>query len=238
AGWHHARILVGPADAGTHVANAKFYVDDMVNAAFSHDLPAGNVGFNSIHTLACTVFQPAASETAGFFDDVTFQAANDPYIVEQPVSRTNAYLTTATFTVVAMGTSYQWQKDGHSIAGATSATLTLNGVSSLNEGSYTCVVTGANGSLTSSAATLTVNGSPPLLTATLVGQKVVITWTGSYPLLSPAALRHERHGALHRGDGRNQSLHQQPALGLAPLLRAGAIGNLHPTRKLVSIANG
>jgi hypothetical protein len=184
AGWHHARILVGPADAGTHVANAKFYVDDMVNIAFSHDLPAGNVGFNAIHTLACTVFQPAASETAGFFDDVTFQAANDPYIVEQPVSATTNYGNSVTFTVVAMATSYQWQKNGHSIGGATNATLTLNGVSSLDEGAYTCVVSGANGSLTSSAATLTVSGSPPFLTATLVGQKVVITWTGSYPLLS------------------------------------------------------
>jgi hypothetical protein len=100
------------------------------------------------------------------------------------VSVTTNYGATATFTVVAMATSYQWQKNGFNINGATSATLTLNSVSSLNEGTYTCVVTGANGSLTSSAATLTVSGSPPFLTAALVGQKVVITWAGSYPLLS------------------------------------------------------
>jgi hypothetical protein len=183
-GWHHARILVGPADPATHVASAMFFVDDMSNAAFSHDLPAGSVGFNAIHMVSASIFAPQTTGTAGFWDDVSFQAANDPYIVQQPVSRTNDYLTTATFTVVAMGTSYQWQKDGHSIGGATSATLTLNAVSSLDEGTYTCVVTGANGSIPSSAATLTVSGSPPILTATLVGQKVVITWAGSYPLLS------------------------------------------------------
>jgi hypothetical protein len=57
-------------------------------------------------------------------------------------------------------------------------------VSSRDEGSYTCMVTGANGSLTSSAATLTVLGSPPFLTATQVGQNVVIAWSGAHPLLS------------------------------------------------------
>ena len=184
AGWHHARILVGPAEADTHVANARFYVDDMVTAAFSHDLPPGNVGFNSIHTLACSVFPPASSETAGFFDALTFEAANDPNIIEQPVSVTTNYGANASFSVVAMATSYQWQKNGSGIGGATSAILTLNAVSSLDDGAYTCVVSGVNGSFSSSPATLTVIGSPPFLTATLAGQKVVIAWAGSYPLLS------------------------------------------------------
>jgi len=163
-GWHHARILVGPPDAGTHVANARFYVDDMMNTAFSHDLTAGHVGFNAIHTLACTVFN-SASETAGFFDDVTFRAVNDPFIFEQPLSLTNDYGTTATFTVVAMATSYQWQKNSVIINGATNATLALTSVSLRDAGTYTCIVTGANGSVPSSAATLTVAGSPPYITS-------------------------------------------------------------------------
>ena len=182
--WHHARIVVGPADPATQVANVGFFIDDMSNAAFSMALPAGHVGFNAIHMVGATIFAGGASETSGFFDDVSFQAVNDPCIVQQPVSLTNDYLTTATFTVVAMGTSYQWLKNGSAITGATSSTLTLNSVSSRDAASYTCVVTGANGSLTSSAATLTVNGSPPILTGTLLGQKVVITWAGAYPLLS------------------------------------------------------
>lgn len=183
-GWHHARILVGPANPATHVATVQYFVDDMSAIAFSHGLPASNVGFNAIHMVSCSVFPPQASATAGFWDDVTFQAVNDPYIVQQPVSVTTNYGDSVTFTVAAMAASYQWQKNGHDIGGATGATLTLNAVSSLDEGAYTCVVSGANGSLTSSAATLTVIGSPPFLTATLVGQKVVIKWTGSYTLLS------------------------------------------------------
>jgi hypothetical protein len=156
AGWHHARILVGPADPATHVANVKFFVDDMSNPAFSHDLPAGSVGFNAIHMMSCSLFPPQTSSSAGFWDDVSFQAVNDPYIVQQPVSLTNDFGTTATFTVAAMASSYQWKKDGVNINGATSATLTLNSVSLQDVGSYTCVVTGANGSVTSSPATLTV----------------------------------------------------------------------------------
>jgi hypothetical protein len=164
-GWHHARIVVGPADPGTHVANVLFFVDDMSNAAFSHALPAANVGFNSIHLMACSVFSPATSETAGYFDALTFQAVNDPYIVQQPVSLTNDFGTTATFTVVAMATGYQWQKNGVSINGATNAALTLNSVSLHDAGTYTCVVTGANAPVNSDAATLTVNGGPPYITS-------------------------------------------------------------------------
>ncbi len=183
-GWHHARIVVGPADPATHGATAAFFVDDMSNLCFSHLLPGTNVGFNSIHMLACSIFAPAAGETAGFFDNVSFQAVNDPYIVQDPVSLTNNYGTTATFSVVAMGTGYQWYKDNAFMAGKTNATLVLNNVSALNQGSYKCMVTGANGTLTSAAATLTVIGSPPFLTATQVGSSVVVTWSGPYSLLS------------------------------------------------------
>jgi hypothetical protein len=164
-GWHHARIIVGPADPGTYVANVQFFVDDMSNAAFRHDLPQGNVGFNSIHLLACSIFAPATTETAGAFDALTFQAVNDPYIVQQPVSLTNDFGTTATFTVVGMAASYQWKRNGGDLAGATNATLTLNSVSLGDAGSYTCVLTGANGSIISSPATLTITGSPPYITS-------------------------------------------------------------------------
>ena len=166
-GWHHARILVGPADPATYIANVQFYVDDMTNAAFRHDLPPGSVGFNSIHLLACSIFAPATTETAGAFDTLTFQAVNDPYIVQQPVSLTNDFGTTAAFTVVGMAASYQWKRNGGDLTGATNATLTLNSVGLGDVGSYTCVLTGANGSITSSAATLTITGSPLYITSIL-----------------------------------------------------------------------
>jgi hypothetical protein len=183
-GWHHARILVGPADLATHVANVLFFVDDMTYPAFSRPLPAGNVGFNSLHFNGSTVYPPALSESAGYFDAVTFQAVNDPYIVQQPASVSTNYGSRVTFSVVAMATSYQWKKNGGVIGGATGSALALNSVSALDAGTYTCVVGGANGPLNSDPATLSVSGSPPVLNAALVGSSVVITWQGSNPLLS------------------------------------------------------
>ena len=179
-GWHHARIVVGPADPGTHVANVQFFVDDMSSAAFRHDLPPANVGFNSIHLLACSVFSPATSETAGYFDDLTFQAANDPYIVQQPASLTVDFGATAVFTVVGMATSYQWQKDNRIIDGATNATLTLSSVSLGDAGVYTCVLTGANAPITSTPATLTITGSPLYITSIVPnGANVILHFTAS-----------------------------------------------------------
>jgi hypothetical protein len=63
------------------------------------------------------------------------------------------------FNVTASGdgtVSYQWQKDTVNIGGATSSTLQITNVSSVNAGSYRCVVTAGCGSTTSNAAALTV----------------------------------------------------------------------------------
>jgi hypothetical protein len=63
------------------------------------------------------------------------------------------------FTVTASSPapqSYQWRKDGAAIAGATSATLALSNVQTSAAGSYSVVVSNAAGSVTSTAATLTV----------------------------------------------------------------------------------
>ena len=68
--------------------------------------------------------------------------------------------TDATFTVVGAGSgtlTYQWQKDGDDITGATSASYTVTAATAADAGSYTVVVTGDCGSVTSSASVLTVN---------------------------------------------------------------------------------
>jgi hypothetical protein len=63
---------------------------------------------------------------------------------------------------VASGTpapTYQWQKDGTSISGATSSTYSISSTASSDAGSYTVVVTNSAGSVTSSAATLAVTAA-------------------------------------------------------------------------------
>lgn len=86
-----------------------------------------------------------------------------PTITAQPASASVALGGSATFSVAASGPgpfAYQWRKDGTAIAGATSATLPLTGVTAGQAGSYSVVVTNAGGSVTSNAATLTVGAAP------------------------------------------------------------------------------
>ncbi len=108
-------------------------------------------------------------------------------ITVQPVSRTNAPLTTATFVTAAAGTPplfYQWYKDGvemvdgDGVAGATNDTLVLSPILHASAGDYQVVVTNASNSATSSVATLTVSGfvmNPVAPTNTLAGVPVSVT---------------------------------------------------------------
>ena len=71
----------------------------------------------------------------------------------------------ASFTVAASGApplSYQWQRNGTPIGGATSATYTLPTTTLTDSGAqFRAVVTNASGSATSNAATLTVVANQP-----------------------------------------------------------------------------
>ncbi len=93
-----------------------------------------------------------------------------PTITEQPANATIQVGATATFTVAATGTapiSYQWQRNGAAIAGATGTSYTTPAAVVGDSGAaFRAVATNAYGSATSNAATLTVNvvNTPPVLT--------------------------------------------------------------------------
>lgn len=81
-----------------------------------------------------------------------------PVITQQPTNQEITEGETLTLNVVATGaTGYQWKKGEENIPDATTATYTKEGATTADSGSYTCVVTGAGGSVTSNAATVTVN---------------------------------------------------------------------------------
>jgi hypothetical protein len=70
----------------------------------------------------------------------------------------------ATFTVSAGGSdplSFQWQKDGTDISGATAATFAISSVTLSDAGSYRCRVSNTVGVATSAAAVLNVTTAPP-----------------------------------------------------------------------------
>ena len=88
-----------------------------------------------------------------------------PDITTQPMSQQNVVPgTNVSFMVEAKGSdlTYLWQRNGVNLtddtkySGTTSATLTVMNVVKEDEGNFTCVVTNVVGSVTSSAAQLTV----------------------------------------------------------------------------------
>lgn len=99
--------------------------------------------------------------------------ASAPTITTQPASVSVAAGGTASFSVTASGTAplaYQWRKAGTAIAGATSATVSLSAVSASDAGSYDVVVSNTAGSVTSSAATLTVTTASGAVAPTITTQ--------------------------------------------------------------------
>ena len=87
--------------------------------------------------------------------------ATAPSITSQPSDGTLTAGQTATFTVTATGTaplSYQWQRNGSTLAGARDASYTTPATTLSDSGStFRVVVSNSAGSVTSNAAALTVN---------------------------------------------------------------------------------
>ena len=90
--------------------------------------------------------------------------ATAPVISTPPASQTVTIGRTASFTVAATGTgpfTYQWQKRGVAIAGATGASYVTPGTIAADNGAdYEVVVSNSRGPTTSAKAILTVNQSP------------------------------------------------------------------------------
>ncbi len=95
-----------------------------------------------------------------------------PSLTGQPVSQTITAGQTATFSVAGTGTapmSYQWQKNGAAISGATASTYQTPVTTVSDSGSlFTVVMSNSAGSVTSSGATLTVKS--PVVAPSITAQ--------------------------------------------------------------------
>lgn len=90
-----------------------------------------------------------------------------PTIAAQPANASVNPGQAATFSVTVTGTApftYQWRRDNAPISGATTASLTLNGIQAASAGVYSVVITNTAGTVTSTGATLVVN-TLPVITA-------------------------------------------------------------------------
>ena len=131
---------------------------------------SGAVGLVATHTWNCTVPSP-------------------PSITTHPTSQTKVVGDSVTFSVVASGTglSYQWQKGGANITGATGASYTKTNLQTTDGGSYACIVTNAGGSVTSNSATLTVNLAPPSITTHPSNQTKVVGESVTFSVVASGA---------------------------------------------------
>lgn len=115
-------------------------------------------------TFAVVVSNPAGSATSNAAMLTVNSAVLPPTIATQPLNQTVTAGQSATLSVAANGTAplaYQWQKNGVSLAGATSSTYTTAATTAADSGStFAVVVSNSAGSATSNAATLTVNNAP------------------------------------------------------------------------------
>jgi len=131
-------------------------------------LVVGNSGFN-LGRMKFEISGPAA-----------------PSITTQPANQTVIVGSAATFTVVATGTSpfsYQWQKNGTDISGATAASYTTPATSLADStATFHVVVTNSLGHVTSRDAVLTVNPAPvaPAITAQPQSITVSVGLTASF----------------------------------------------------------
>lgn len=132
-----------------------------------------------------------------------------PSVTTQPANRTVFAGQTATFSVTASGTaplSYQWRKNGASIAGATSATYTTPAETTSDSGAaFTVLVSNSAGNVTSNSATLTVNPDPtaPGITTQPASQTITAGLTATFSVTAagtaPLSYQWQKNGVAVSG---------------------------------------
>ena len=93
-------------------------------------------------------------------------APTAPVVTIQPVpaiTMVSGTVNTVVFTVAASGTpapTYQWQRNGVNVTGKTSPTYVLTNASDAQAGTFRCIVTNSQGSVTSNPSVLTFAAAP------------------------------------------------------------------------------
>jgi hypothetical protein len=197
--------VVSPAIAAQPVSrtvttgsSASFSVTATGTAPLSYQWMKNNANITGATTATYTIASAATTDAGSYSvrvsnsaGSVTSAAATltvntavvAPSISMQPVSQTVNAGANVSFMVTATGTaplSYQWMKNGAALTGKTTASLVLTSVSTAEAGSYTVKVSNSAGSVTSAAATLTVNPAPAVLSVAITSP------TNSQSFIAPA----------------------------------------------------
>jgi subtilisin-like proprotein convertase family protein len=191
---------------------------------------------SSMQTANAGVYSALISNSAGSTtsDSATISLASAPVLTTQPVSQTATAGTSVTFTAGASGApapTYQWQKGGVNISGATGTSYVIASAAAGDASTYTVVATNSAGSVTSAGAVLTVNpvNTAPTISAIanqttgpgaavgpisfIVGDaqtaagSLIVTGSSSNPTLLPAG------NIVFGGSGANRTVTLTPVAG-------------------------
>ncbi len=167
----------------------------------------------SRQALSKTIFVVLASILAGCAGVVSSNSSGGtpdmPAIAAQPTSQTVTAGQAATFGVTANGAAplgYQWRKNSTNIGGATAATYTTPATTASDNGTkFDVVVSNAKGSVTSSAATLTVNAAAvaPTITTQPASKTVTAGQTATFTVAAtgtaPLSYQWQKNGSAISG---------------------------------------
>lgn len=200
----------GPCHSFWYINGAGYY--GSVGSTISYTIPNTTLAMNgwtvSVNLYSCgsTGANAGYSQTAKL---TVNSATGAPSIDAQPANQTVTAGQTATFTVAATGTaplSYQWQKNGAAISGATSASYTTPATSTSDSGTaFKVVVTNSAGSATSNSATLTVNTAQvaPSITTQPANQTVTAGQAATFSVVAtgttPLSYQWQKNGSAISG---------------------------------------
>jgi putative Ig domain-containing protein/Ig-like domain-containing protein len=169
----------------------------------SYDTPPTTAADNGAR-FSVIVTNPYGTATSNSATLIVTGAPVAPSITTQPASQTVTAGQTATFSVVATGTSptYQWRRNGVTIGGATSASYTTPPTTTADSGStFSVVVQNSIGSVLSNNATLTVNAAlvAPSISTQPANQTVTAGQTATFSVVAtgtaPLVYQWRRNGA-------------------------------------------
>lgn len=130
--------------------------NNVINGAVSETYNKLSISKEDAGVYTCVISNPAGTVTTGNAVVTIKNAA--PVIQTQPQSQNLTIGSTLNLSVNAVGSdlSYQWKKDDVPIQGATNSSYTKENISSVDEGSYICVVTNTGGLTASDPAVIKI----------------------------------------------------------------------------------